>query len=82
MRHVVVFEGRQRDDERIERLQRRDGHLDVDDRLGRETGDSRRPVMFDAMGKVSESMGQTRFLSDELGWPLGVVRQEGDPIHR
>ena len=36
--------------------------------------------MFDAMGKVSESMGQARFLSYELGWPLGVVRQEGDPI--
>jgi hypothetical protein len=74
IRHVLVAQSSERQGVRLERVKMRDGHLDVDHRLGREARHRRCPVVFDAEREWSKRSGDPVAFGSKCLGPRIVIR--------
>jgi len=82
MRNVLVSQHHEATTVECHRMEARDGNLDVDDRLGGETGNRRRAMMIDAQGDLGQGGDESVALSLECCRPVGVVGNETVVWHR
>lgn len=65
---------------RLERLEGRNGHLNVDDRLGRKARDGRRPDVVDAKRHIVELTSKPRSHRRESDGPVHLVLNDYDSL--